>query len=217
MYGNQNFSETGDELEMNIYYIGGSTCAGKSSVAEILSKKHDLYYFKTDDFLDKYMQAGARKGYPVCRKTAGMSAEQIWMREPLLQCREEFDIYREIFEFVAADLDRIEWKGGIITEGTAYLPELMKQFGVPGSRYIVITPTKEFQVIHYRKRAFVPLVLEGCSDKEKAFRNWMDRDVLFAQEVRRQCHKENYVSVINDGNMDLDELANLVAAHFELK
>ena len=202
---------------MNIYYIGGSTCAGKSSVAEILSKKHDLYYFKTDDFLDKYMQAGARKGYPVCRKTAGMSAEQIWMREPLLQCREEFDIYREIFEFVAADLDRIEWKGGIITEGTAYLPELMKQFGVPGSRYIVITPTKEFQVIHYRKRAFVPLVLEGCSDKEKAFRNWMDRDVLFAQEVRRQCHKENYVSVINDGNMDLDELANLVAAHFELK
>ena len=45
----------------------------------------------------------------------------------------------------------------------------------------------------------------------------MDRDVLFAQEVRRQCHKENYVSVINDGNMDLDELANLVAAHFELK
>ena len=202
---------------MNIYYIGGSTCAGKSSVAEILSKKHDLYYFKTDDFLDRYMQAGARKGYPVCRKTAGMSAEQVWMREPLLQCREEFDIYREIFEFVAADLDRIEWKGGIITEGTAYLPELMKQFGVPGSRYIVITPTKEFQVIHYRKRAFVPLVLEGCSDKEKAFRNWMDRDVLFAQEVRRQCHKENYVSVINDGNMDLDELANLVAAHFELK
>ena len=202
---------------MNIYYIGGSPCAGKSSVAEILSKKHDLYYSKTDDFLDRYMQAGARKGYPVCRKTAGMSAEQIWMRKPLLQCREEFDIYREIFEFVAADLDRIEWKGGIITEGTAYLPELMKQSGVPGSRYIVITPTKEFQVIHYRKRAFVPLVLEGCSDKEKAFRNWMDRDVLFAQEVRRQCHKENYVSVINDGNMDLDELANLVAAHFELK
>ena len=202
---------------MNIYYIGGSPCAGKSSVAEILSQKYGLYYFKLDDFLNRYMHAGARKGYPICRKTAGMSAEQIWMREPLLQCREEFDIYREIFEFVAADLVRIEWKGGIITEGTAYLPELMKQFGVPGSRYIVITPTKEFQVIHYRKRAFVPLVLEGCSDKEKAFRNWMDRDVLFAQEVRRQCHKENYVSVINDGNMDLDELANLVAAHFELK
>lgn len=202
---------------MDIYYIGGSPCAGKSSVAEILSKKYDLYYFKTDDFLDRYMQTGARKGYPVCRKVTSMNAEQIWMREPFIQCREEFDIYREIFEFAETDLKQIDWKGGIITEGAAYLPELMKQSGIPDSRYISITPAKEFQITHYRERDFVPLVLEGCSDKEKAFRNWMDRDVLFAQEVQRQCQKENYISVINDGTMEMDELANLVAAHFELK
>lgn len=202
---------------MNIYYIGGSPCAGKSSVAEILSKKHDLYYFKTDDFLDRYMQTGARKGYSVCRKVTSMNAEQVWMREPLVQCREEFDIYREIFELVATDLKLIDWKGGIITEGAVYLPELMKQSGISDSRYISITPAKEFQITHYRERDFVPLVLEGSSDKEKAFRNWMDRDILFAQEVQRQCQKENYVSVINDGTMEMDELANLVAAHFELK
>ena len=215
--GNLHFSETGGELEMNTYYIGGSPCAGKSSVAEILSKKHDLYYFKTDDFLDRYMQTGARKGYPVCRKVTSMNAEQVWMREPIIQCREEFDIYREIFEFVATDLKQIDWKGGIITEGTAYLPELMKQSGISGVRYISITPAKEFQISRYRKRNFVPLVLEGCSDKEKAFCNWMDRDILFAQEVRRQCHEENYVSVINDGTMELKELADMVATHFELK
>ena len=202
---------------MNIYYIGGSPCAGKSSVAEILSRRYGLYYFKVDDFLDRYMQAGARRRCPICRKAAGMNAEQIWMREPILQCRDEFDIYREIFEFVAADLKRIDWKSGIITEGAAYLPELMKQSGIPGSRYISITPTKEFQISHYRKRDCVALVLEGCSDKETAFLNWMDRDILFAREVRRQCHKENYVSVVNDGNMDLDELAGLVSAHFGLK
>ena len=202
---------------MNIYYIGGSPCAGKSSVAEILSKKHDLYNFKTDDFLDRYMQTGARKGYSVCRKVTSMNAEQVWMREPLIQCREEFDIYREIFEFVATDLKLIDWKGGIITEGAVYLPELMKQSGIPDSRYISITPAKEFQITHYRERDFVPLVLEGCSDKEKAFRNWMDRDILFAQEIQRQCQKENYVSVVNDGTMEMDELANLVATHFELK
>ena len=202
---------------MNIYYIGGSPCAGKSSVAEILLKKHDLYYFKTDDFLNRYMQKGARKGYPVCRKVTSMNAEQVWMREPLVQCREEFDIYREIFEFVATDLKLIDWKGGIITEGAVYLPELMKQSGISDSRYISITPAKEFQITHYRERDFVPLVLEGCSDKEKAFRNWMDRDILFAQEIQRQCQKENYVSVVNDGTMEMDELANLVATHFELK
>ena len=31
---------------MNIYYIGGSPCAGKSSVAEILLRRYGLNYFK---------------------------------------------------------------------------------------------------------------------------------------------------------------------------
>ena len=35
----------GEEQGMNIYYIGGSPCAGKSSVAEILCSKYNLYYF----------------------------------------------------------------------------------------------------------------------------------------------------------------------------
>ena len=47
---------------MNIYYIGGLPCSGKSTIAEILSKKYDLYYFKVDDYLDKYMQLGAAAG-----------------------------------------------------------------------------------------------------------------------------------------------------------
>ena len=52
---------------MNVYYIGGSPCSGKSTVAEILSERYDLYYFKVDDFLDTYTKQGALKGYPVCR------------------------------------------------------------------------------------------------------------------------------------------------------
>ena len=31
---------------INTYYIGGSPCSGKSTIAEIVSKKYDLYYFK---------------------------------------------------------------------------------------------------------------------------------------------------------------------------
>lgn len=169
-----------------------------------------------DDFLDNYTKLGALKGYPICKKTVDLSAEQIWMREPLLQCEEEFEFYREVFEYVLADLKQINCKNGIITEGAAYVPELIKQLGVPKGRYISITPTPEFQVIHYRKRDFVPYVLEGCSDMEKAFRNWMERDILFAKEVQKQCFEEKYASVINDGSIRIEELVGIVAAHFEL-
>lgn len=199
---------------MNICYIGGSPCSGKSTVAEILSQKYGLYYFKADDFLERYIQSAEQAGYSLCKKAAAMTAEQTWMREPDLQCREEFGIYREIFAFVTADLEQLSGKGSIITEGAAYIPELIKQAGISGDRYISITPTADFQVTHYRKRDFVPLVLEGCHDKEAAFLNWMDRDILFAQEVRRQCRKTGYRSIVNDGSMKTDELAALAAEHF---
>lgn len=54
----KHFSERGGEAEMNIYYIGGSSCAGKSSVAEIFSQKYGLYYFKVDDYLARDARSG---------------------------------------------------------------------------------------------------------------------------------------------------------------
>lgn len=126
---------------INTYYIGGSPCAGKSTIAEILSQKYHLYYFKVDDYLDSYTKLGALKGYPICKKTIEMSAEQIWTREPVLQCGKEFKFYEEIFEYVLADLKQINCKNDVITEGTAYVPELIKQLDIPHNRYISITPT----------------------------------------------------------------------------
>lgn len=197
----------------NTYYIGGSPCSGKTTIAEILSERYDLYYFKVDDLLDKYTKMGVTKRCEICMKQDSMNAEETWMRESLLQCSEELTFYEEIFEFVIEDLRLIKGKG-IITEGAAYLPKLMKKLNVPKDRYISITPTAEFQISHYKKREWVPYVLEGCKDKEKAFANWMDRDILFAREVEKQCYEEQYVSIINDGGLELDELVGRVAAHF---
>lgn len=198
------------------YYIGGSPCSGKSTIAEIVSKKYGLYYFKVDDFLDKYTKMGESKGYEVCKKQESMNPEQIWMRDSLLQCTEELSFYEEIFEFVLADLEKIEAKG-ILTEGAAYLPKLMKKLSISKDRYLAITPTKDFQISHYTQREWVPYVLEGCSDKEKAFSNWMNRDIMFAQEVQRQCSEDQYVSIINDGSIEIDELVDIVVSHFGLR
>ncbi len=199
------------------YFIGGSPCSGKSTAAELLSQEYGLYYFKVDDFLRKYMSLGAQDGLPLCKKIAGMNAEQIWMREAQLQCREEFGIYKEIFDYILADLDQLSSANGILTEGAAYVPRLFKRLGLPGGRYIAVTPTPEFQIAHYRQRTFVPYVLADCPDKEQAFRNWMDRDILFAQEVRRQCREEGYSVIINDGSIPIDEMAGSIAARFGLK
>lgn len=202
---------------MNIYYIGGSPCSGKSTVAEAIADRYGLHYFKVDDHLERYMQMGAADGKAFCAKARTMTPEEIWMRDPQVQCDEELQIYEEIFPCILADLRAIDSCSGIITEGAAYLPMLAKAHGLPPNRYISITPTEEFQISHYRQREWVPYVLEGCSDKTAAFDNWMRRDVLFAKAVRQQCEVLGYASVITDGKKTAEEMLGAVCAHFGLE
>lgn len=200
-----------------IYYIGGSPCSGKSSVAEYLAYKHNLYYFKVDDFLEKYTNKGFLAKMPICTKQSQMSSEETWMRDPILQCKEEIQFYEEIFGFVRRDLEEIQEDRDIITEGAIFLPNLMKKQSIPWSRYLSITPSREFQINHYRQREWIHYVLDGCSNFEKAFNNWMDRDCLFANEVNLSCIDNDYFSIINDGQLELVTLIEMVAKHFRLE
>ena len=46
----------------NIYYLGGSPCCGKSTIAEKLSKKYGFKYYKVDDFLVDFTSKGGDSG-----------------------------------------------------------------------------------------------------------------------------------------------------------
>lgn len=201
---------------MNIYFIGGSPCAGKSTVAEILSKQYGLYYFKVDERLDEYTRRGAQMNYDICKKQVEMSAEQIWMRNPVLQCAEEFLFYEEVNNFLMKDL-AMSCKGkSVITEGAAYVPHLMEKLYISNNRYIAIIPTRKFQISHFKQREWIPYVLEGCSNMENAFDNWMERDVLFAQKVEQECNALGYQLIRNDGGLSIEELVYKVSVHFGL-
>lgn len=201
---------------MAVYVIGGSPCSGKSTVAEALSRRFGLRYVKVDDSLDRYLRMAADAGKPCCARAVAMTPDEIWMRDPQVQCDEELAIYEEISEYVLADLQREAEGQDVITEGAAWLPVLAGRFGIPHERYISLTPDKAFQVRHYSQREWVPHVLEGCTDRAAAFANWMERDALFAKAVQQQCAAAGYVSVVNGGDVSVDELTARIASHFGL-
>lgn len=101
---------------MNVYYIGGSPCSGKSTIAEVIAKECGLYYFKVDDFLEKYTAMGAEKGYEICTKQSLMNSEETWMREPVLQCNKELQLYHEVISLVMKDIKKISANKDIIAE-----------------------------------------------------------------------------------------------------
>lgn len=92
---------------IHTYFIGGSPCSGKSTIADILSERYHLYYFKVDDYLDEFTQRGASKGFPICQKQLQLNEDEIWMRDPIVQCDEELTYYNEIFDFVIETLQKL--------------------------------------------------------------------------------------------------------------
>lgn len=196
---------------MEVYYIGGSPCSGKSTVAQALAKHYDLAYFKADDYLEDFTALGASAGLPVCQRILRMSAEETWMRPAQVQCQEEFDYYREIAPFVMEKLADLSTPR-IIAEGAAFLPCLMEGT----AHYLAITPSREFQISRYRERPWVPHVLKDCADKEQAFSNWMERDALFAAEVRHQCVRLGLPHLLTDGRTSPEERLQQAAAIFRL-
>lgn len=200
-------------MDKRILFIGGSPCSGKSTVAERISNEYGAYYFKVDDFLQKFIVMGAKKEYPTCKHIADMSYNEIWMRDPLIQCEEEFRIYEEISEFIFDYLEKID-ADFIITEGAAFTPGIMKKYSP--KYYVSLVPTPEFQIYHYKKREWIKYVLKDCSNKDIAFDNWMNRDILFAKQVKAECDDDGFVCIINDGKKSEDEMYCIIKKYLNL-
>jgi len=140
-----------------------------------------------------------------------MSVDETWLRPPQVQCQKELDFYAEIAPFVAEKLAALT-APRVIAEGAAFLPCLMKE----AAHYIAITPSRDFQLSRYRERPWVPHVLRECPDKAQAFANWMERDALFAEEVRRQCAQFRLPHLLTDGSVSPEERLRQVASLFHL-
>ena len=90
-----------------VLFIGGGTCAGKTTLARHLSLAYGIPLFSADDHLDRYARLAERAGSPVANHVTETDFERFWMRDPVLQFREMWQFYCDIFPFVLADLAEI--------------------------------------------------------------------------------------------------------------
>ena len=199
-----------------VYYIGGSPCSGKSTIAEMLANEYGLEYYKVDDFLYPYMEAAAADGKPHSALNLSFDFEQMWMRSPRLQCEEEIAVYAEILPYALRDIRALGTEKPVIAEGAGFMPELMASEHVDNAHYICIVPTEDFQREKYAQRQWIGEFLKGCTDPKAAFDNWMSRDALFAKHVLEHALKSGYAAIVVDGGRSIDENYEVVKECFEL-
>ena len=198
-----------------LYMIGGSPCSGKSTLASLLARKYDLLHIKLDDLVDEMIAQAREDLKPISLLRQDRNPEQIWMRNPEEMADEEWRFYEEIFPYVTSYLIKNQDKA-LLVEGAGLLPHLIKSLEEPAVSYLCLTPTADFQKKHYKQREWVPYVLEGTSNPEQAFENWMKRDILFAQMVRKEAKKLGYPSLMTDGSRSEKETAEKIARLLKL-
>ena len=189
----------------NVYFIGGSPCCGKSTIAEMICKQYGYQYYKADNHLLDYVKIGSEQGDEWLKYVSEMSPDQLWLREPEILNKEEITTYERLFAYFIEDINKFDNNIPVIAEGAAFLPHLIKKIGIDKSHYICIIPTKEFQINQYSKREWVNDYLSNCSDKEKAFHNWQERDTLFAKSAYNSTKELGYTTLTVDGNRTIDE------------
>jgi dephospho-CoA kinase len=199
-----------------IYFIGGSPCSGKSSIAKMLVEKYGFNSYKQDDYLEEYIKKGAGEGRELFQKVSRLSMEEMWMREPREQCLEEISLYETMLRYCLDDISKLPQDKPIVAEGAGFLPYLAKRLNIDTSHYICIVPTKEFQLSTYSKRPWISQYLAECPDQDRAFANWMARDALLAEKVLSDSKDLGYPYLIVDGAHDIHENCALVEEVFRL-
>ena len=206
------------EALSHVYWIGGSPCAGKSTIVELLSETHPFQGYNCDQAFEWHSKQVTPEEQSTFHKVLHMTWDEIWMRPVDVLLADEIAIYGEEFAMILRDLLALPRSPPILAEGAALLPHLVHDVLANPWQAIWIVPGEAFQRRQYPRRgAWVQEILSQCRDAEQAFRNWMDRDVAFGRRVSAEAAARGLKVLRVDGQRTIAENAEIVRAHLGLR
>lgn len=193
--------------DSGVFFLGGSPCCGKSSVAAILCEQHGLAHYSIDIRMGEAMEALAAERYPNLVRWWGMDSDARWLQSHEQLMQDVRDCYHEQFCCVMADIASCDGETPILVEGSSLLPEWLagEMACLDGAAWMV--PEEAFQRQRYGEREWVWPFLGDCSDGGQAFENWMARDAAWARLVRTQCKAMGLPLLIVDGRRSVCDAA----------
>lgn len=200
----------------HLYWIGGSPCAGKSSISQWLAEHWGLEIYAVDSAFDRHIQHLDAHRHPALTRWCNATWDERWMQPADQLLREVIACYSEHFSLVLEDLYALTEQRPLLVEGSALLPRLVAEVAPDPQRMIWIVPTADFQRTYYAQRPWIREILAECRQPEAAFANWMERDARFACWVITEAAGIGGTVLQVDGQQSLPDNARAVVNHFGL-
>lgn len=132
---------TGSSLH-DIFWIGGVSCSGKSSVARTLGERSALSVYETDATFADHARMAQEACHPTMFKyqTDDEWLARVRMLDPKAKAKVWLEFYRERFGMIVRDLIESDSRP-IIAEGVDLLPEMVMSKTTP-DRSVWLVPSR---------------------------------------------------------------------------
>jgi 2-phosphoglycerate kinase len=200
----------------HVYWIGGGSGAGKSTIARRLAAQHGLRVYPTDDVMADHARRSTPEDSPLLHRFMAMDMDERWVSRSPQTLLETFHWFQgECFNMIIEDLLRLPREPGVIAEGFRLLPRLVKPLLSVSTNAVWLLPTPGFrQAIVERRSGSTWGFLAKCSDPERALANLLERDRMFTDILREETQRLEVPAIDVDVTITEDELAKRVREVF---
>jgi 2-phosphoglycerate kinase len=213
----------------HIYWIGGSSCSGKSSCAKALAANYALALYRTDEhaFGEHMFNLSNEHDFPAIVNYRNMILQGIdqFARRKTSLSISAFMLYcREVFGLVLRDLQALPENPPVIVEGAHLLPELVFPYAGNGQA-VFLTGTRKFQRNIWLKemRSEIP---GGHRSEIENFRNSPNQKLIekkhtdfhhaIASYIRKTALTSNFPVITVNGRTPENEVLSTIVNYFSL-
>jgi 2-phosphoglycerate kinase len=202
----------------HIYWVGGGSGAGKSTIAGRIAARYGLHHYSTDEMMSDHSRRSIPENCPFLHEFMDMDMDERWVNRSPKTMLETFHWFRgEAFSMIVEDVLRLPRESGVIVEGFRLLPRLVKPLLAVPTHAVWLLPTPDFRQAVFDARGGRAWGFVGkTSDPERALRNLLARDRLFTDCLYEETQRLELSAIEVDATMTENDLAERVTHAFGL-
>jgi hypothetical protein len=196
-------------------WIGGASDAGKTTVSRLLAERHRWQWYPCDFHEHNHLIARADPTrHPAIYAEFQKSVEERWIQPtPQELFQGILETNDERFPMIVDDLRVMPTRPMILVEGPRLFPKLVTPLLTSAHQAVWLMPTPAFARESLEKRD-KPQGRFETSAPERFRANFLRREALLAEHIRREVTARGLTVIEVDGSRSPDELADQIDAHF---
>jgi hypothetical protein len=195
----------------HVYWIGGGSGAGKSTIARRIADQHGLHLYATDDAMAGHDARSASPDAPLLSTFKAMDMDERWVSRSPEAMLETFHWFRgELFGLIVDDLLGLPAQPGVIAEGFRLLPRLVAPLLAEPHHAVWLLPTPGFRRAAFASRGSLWRIAGRTTDPERALRNLLERDQMFTEVLREETQRLGLPAIEADITATEDDLTGRV-------